>query len=93
MTGKSNMQEWKARIVEKANMKHKDAEQKYKTKMRTNMEGETWKAKRMRKEKKRDNEMERKKKFFFLKTGKIRPIKLPYLGHVIQEAVRKRKFR
>ena len=59
--------------------------------MKTDMEGQTWKAKRMRKEKKRDNEMERK--FFFKKTRKIRPIKLPYLGHVIQEAVRKRKFR
>ena len=64
MTSKSNMQEWKARIVEKANMKHKDGEQKYKAKMKPNMEGQTWKAKRTRKEKKRDNEMERKKILF-----------------------------
>ena len=36
--------------------------------MKTNMEGQTWKAKRMRKEKKRDIEMERN--FFLKKNGK-----------------------
>ena len=64
MTSKSNMQEWKARIVEKANMKHKDGEEKYKTEMKTNMEGQTWKAKRMRKGM-REGIMKWKENFFF----------------------------